>query len=110
MGRIGRIEAEQGRESEWHALSTLKPAAGAPPLRPPMVTLQIAGGRREKIRAGDVLGALTKDLGLPGDAVGKIDVNDFSTYVALRPDVAEQALRGLNAGRVKGRSVKVRRP
>ena len=109
MGRIGRIEAEQGRESEWHPLSALKPAEGAPPLQPPMVTLQIAGGRKEKIRAGDVLGALTKDIGLPGSAIGRIDVNDFSTYVAVQRGVADKALRGLNAGKVKGRSVKVRR-
>jgi ATP-independent RNA helicase DbpA len=74
-----------------------------------MVTLQILGGRKEKIRPGDVLGALTKDLGLEAGAIGKIDVNDFSTYVAVRRDVADQALRGLNAGKVKGRSVKVRR-
>ena len=79
------------------------------PLQPPMQTLQILGGRKEKIRPGDVLGALTKDLGLDGAGIGKIDVNDFSTYVALRRDIAEQALRGLNAGKVKGRSVKVRR-
>jgi ATP-dependent RNA helicase DbpA len=109
MGRVGRIEAEQGREAAWHPLSELVAPAGAPPLRPPMVTLQIAGGRKEKIRAGDVLGALTKDLGFDGAAVGKIDVNDFSTYVSVRQDVADAALRGLNAGRVKGRSVKVRR-
>jgi ATP-independent RNA helicase DbpA len=109
MGRIGRIEEQQGRESEWHLLKELVAPAGAPPLRPPMATLQIAGGRKEKIRAGDVLGALTKDIGIEGAAIGKIDVNDFSTYVAVRQDVAEKALRGLNAGRVKGRSVKVRR-
>ena len=86
-----------------------KPQADAAgPLRPPMVTLQIAGGRKEKIRAGDVLGALTKDLGLDGGAIGKIDLNDFSTYVAVRRDLADQALRGLNRGKIKGRSVKVR--
>jgi len=109
MGRIGRIEAEQGRDSEWHTLADLKPDDRAPPLRPPMVTLQIAGGRKEKIRAGDVLGALTKDIGLPGSAIGRIDVNDFSTYVAVQRELADKALRGLNAGKVKGRSVKVRR-
>ncbi len=109
MGRIGRIEAEQGRDSEWHALASLQADGRSPPLRPPMVTLQIAGGRKEKIRAGDVLGALTKDIGLPGSAIGRIDVNEFSTYVAVEHDHAERALRGLNAGRVKGRSVKVRR-
>jgi ATP-independent RNA helicase DbpA len=115
MGRVGKIDEMQGVESVWHPLADLERAhrgAGersTEPLRPPMVTLQILGGRREKIRPGDVLGALTKDLGLEANCVGKIDINEFSTYVAVRRDVADQALRGLNAGRVKGRSVKVRR-
>jgi ATP-independent RNA helicase DbpA len=74
-----------------------------------MVTLQILGGRKEKIRPGDVLGALTKDLGLESAQVGKIDVNEFSTYVAVERGVADRALRGLNAGKVKGKSVKARR-
>jgi ATP-independent RNA helicase DbpA len=115
MGRVGRIEEMQGRESVWHPLAELKAAAehdndaARGPLRPPMVTLQILGGRKEKIRKGDVLGALTKDIGLDAAAIGRIDVNDFSTYVAVQRDVAERALRGLNAGKVKGRSVKARR-
>jgi ATP-independent RNA helicase DbpA len=114
MGRVGKIDEMQGVESIWHPLADLERAhrgAGertTEPLRPPMATLQILGGRKEKIRPGDVLGALTKDLGLDATCVGKIDINEFSTYVAVRRDVADQALRGLNAGRVKGRSVKVR--
>jgi ATP-independent RNA helicase DbpA len=109
MGAVGHIDEMQGTPSEWHPLSELTAPPGAEPLRPPMVTLQLLGGRKEKIRPGDVLGALTKDLGLPGAQVGKIVVNDFSTYVAVARGVADKALRGLNAGKVKGRSVKVRR-
>ena len=107
MGRVGRIDAMQGRESEWHSLSELTPAGGAP-LQPPMVTLQILGGRKEKIRAGDVLGALTKDAGLPAGQIGKISVNEFSTYVAVARDIAAKALRALNEGKVKGKRVKAR--
>jgi ATP-dependent RNA helicase DbpA len=107
MGRVGRIDQMQGGDSVWHKLAELTPAS-TEPLRPPMVTLQILGGRKEKIRPGDVLGALTKDLGLTFEQVGKINVNDFSTYVAVERSVADKALRGLNAGRVKGKSVKVR--
>lgn len=109
MGRVGRIDEMQGRESVWHRLSELTAAADAEPLHPPMVTLQILGGRKEKIRPGDVLGALTKDLGFEAAQIGKINVNDFSTYVAVARDIADKALRGLNAGKVKGKSVKVRR-
>jgi ATP-dependent RNA helicase DbpA len=108
MGRVGRIDVMQGRESTWHPLAELTPAS-TEPLLPPMVTLQILGGRKEKIRAGDVLGALTKDLGFAGARIGKISVNEFSTYVAVERSIAKDVLRGLDAGKVKGRSVKVRR-
>ena len=107
MGHVGKIEQLQGRESVWQPLSSLTPTAGGP-LQPLMATLQIVGGRKEKIRAGDVLGALTGDAGFTKEQVGKINVNEFSTYVAVSRDVAADAVRRLSAGRVKGKTVKVR--
>jgi ATP-independent RNA helicase DbpA len=111
MGRVGRVEAAQGAEVDWHALSELTAPAGgasASPLLPPMATLQMLGGRKEKIRAGDVLGALTKDMGFAGSQIGKISINEWSTYIAVERSIAQDVLRRLNAGKVKGRSVKVR--
>ncbi len=107
MGSVGKIEQLQGRESRWYPLAGLTPT-GSGPLLPPMVTLQIIGGRKEKIRAGDVLGALTGEMGFTRAQVGKINVNDFSTYVAVDRAIAAQAVQRLNSGRVKGKSVKAR--
>ena len=107
MGSVGKIEQLQGRESEWHDLAELTPGKGEP-MRPPMATLQIVGGRKEKIRAGDVLGALTGDCGYAKEQVGKINVNEYSTYVAVDRSIAEEAARKLDNGRVKGKSVRVR--
>ncbi len=107
MGYVGRIELLQNRESTWAPLSSLTPAAGGT-LQPPMATLQIVGGRKEKIRAGDVLGALTGEAGFAKEQVGKINVNEFSTYVAVSRDIAREAVKRLSAGRVKGKTVKVR--
>jgi ATP-independent RNA helicase DbpA len=107
MGRVGRIDEAQGAESKWHPLSELTPTS-AEPLRPPMATIQILGGRKEKIRPGDVLGALTKDHGFEMSQIGKININDFSTYVAVERGIAKEALRKLNGGKVKGKSVKAR--
>jgi ATP-independent RNA helicase DbpA len=70
MGSVGKIEQLQGRESQWHPLAELTPT-GSGPLLPPMATLQIVGGRKEKIRAGDVLGALTGDMGFAKRAGGQ---------------------------------------
>ncbi len=107
MGAVGRIEQAQGTPSVWQPLAALV-ASGSGPLLPPMATLQIMGGRKEKIRAGDVLGALTKDLGFAGAQIGKISINEFSTYVAVEREIGPSVLRQLSAGKVKGKTVKVR--
>jgi ATP-independent RNA helicase DbpA len=107
VGNLQRIEDLQGVPVEWHTLTELVPK-GRGPLVPPMVTLQILGGRKEKIRAGDVLGALTGDAGFEATQVGKIIVNESATYVAVDRSIGAQALKRLAAGKVKGRTVRVR--
>ncbi len=110
MGRVGAIEVYQKMSSTWYGLDTLTPASNQP-LLAPMVTLQILGGRKEKIRAGDVLGALTNAEGgsaYAREQIGKIQVTEFCTFVAVARDIAQAACAKLNAGRIKGKSVKVR--
>ncbi|RZT39186.1 ATP-dependent RNA helicase DbpA [Cupriavidus agavae] len=107
MGRVGNIEQHQGGEFEWHALAELTPAGGAR-LLPPMVTLQMLGGRKEKIRPGDILGALTGEAGFTKEQVGKINVMEMSTYIAVDRTIGREAMKRLNEGKVKGRKVKVR--
>ena len=104
---VRRIEEFQGQAAEWHTTTELV-AHDRSPLVPPMVTLQILAGRKDKIRAGDVLGALTGDAGLPAAQVGKITVFDMATYVALDRRVGAKALQRLSTGTIKGRAVRVR--
>ncbi|WP_250452765.1 ATP-dependent RNA helicase DbpA [Caballeronia sp. ATUFL_M2_KS44] len=108
MGRVGAIEEAQRAEVEWHPLSELTSAEPGH-LKPPMATLQILGGRKDKIRPGDVLGALTGEAGFKGEQIGKINVMDMVTYVAVERGVADDAVRKLSVGKLKGRKVKVRR-
>lgn len=105
--RIITIAKMMSIEPEWHELSELK-NEDEEKLVPPMVTLQILGGRKEKIRPGDVLGALTGEAGYTREQVGKITVTDQSTYVALVRDIAHDAVRKLSVGKIKGKAVKVR--
>ncbi|TRZ68739.1 MAG: ATP-dependent RNA helicase DbpA [Comamonadaceae bacterium] len=110
MGAVGKIEQYQHFSSTWFGLETLTPAS-TDPLLAPMVSLQILGGRKEKIRPGDVLGALTNDEGGPAytrEQIGKIQVTEFCTFVAVDRQIASAACARLNAGRIKGKSVKVR--
>jgi ATP-independent RNA helicase DbpA len=105
--RAEAIADQQGFALEWSTLVPV-PARVAPPTPPPMKTLVIEGGRQDKLRAGDLLGALCGDVGLTGDDVGRIDVGPVRTYVAIRREKAAQALAGLRAGKIKARSFRVR--
>jgi len=78
-------------------------------LQSPMVTFCIDGGRKDKVRPGDILGALTGDGGIPGDKVGKIDIFDHIAYVAIDRSIRKKALKQLSEGKIKGRRFKVRR-
>jgi ATP-independent RNA helicase DbpA len=73
-----------------------------------MRTLCISGGKKNKVRPGDILGALTGDAGLLSAQVGKIDVLDFYSYVAIERSAAKQVLQRLPEGNIKGRSFKMR--
>lgn len=78
-------------------------------LSPPMVCLKINSGRKEKLRAGDILGALTANTTISGKQVGKIDIFDYFSYVAIDRSIAKQALTILTEGKIKGRKFKVRK-
>ena len=91
----------------WINLGSLK-SNSQEPLPPEMVTLCIDGGKKAKIRPGDILGALTGEAGLAGADVGKIDLFDTHAYVAVRHSCANKALKRLQQGKLKGKSCKVR--
>ncbi|MDE2585871.1 MAG: ATP-dependent RNA helicase DbpA [Betaproteobacteria bacterium] len=103
--RVETIAQMLGMEPEWHTLGNLQSGNDAP-LVPPMATLLLLGGRKDKLRPGDVLGALTGEAGLTKEQVGKITVTEQTTYVAVARNIAREAARKL--GKVKGKTVKAR--
>lgn len=78
------------------------------PLRGAMKTICFNAGRKNKLRPGDILGALTKDLNIPGSAVGEIKIFDFVSFVAIERELADQVLSRLQHTPVKGRQLKSR--
>ncbi|MCJ8294058.1 MAG: ATP-dependent RNA helicase DbpA [Colwellia sp.] len=73
-----------------------------------MATIQIDGGKKQKVRAGDILGALTGDNGIKGSEVGKISVLDNKAYVAVTKGALNLALRKITKGKMKGRTFNAR--
>ena len=77
------------------------------PKRAEFITLCIDGGKKQKVRAGDILGVLTKDIGLEGSLIGKIDILEKYAYVAIQRDYADKAFNGLCATTIKNRRFKI---
>lgn len=73
-----------------------------------MVTIEISGGKKQKVRAGDILGALTGQDGIDGKKVGKINLFDMRSYVAVHKNVVKAALKKLENGKLKGRKFRAR--
>lgn len=103
--KINRLEDYMGQSINLEAL----PHSDKKSLPlPTMVTLNIDGGKKDKLRPGDIIGALTKDAGLPFEKIGKIDMFDFAAYVAVDKSIARAALKQLSDGKLKGRKFRAR--
>jgi ATP-independent RNA helicase DbpA len=108
MSRVKAIEDFLETACVWDELSVVH-GDNSHGLEAPMVTLWIDGGRRNKLRPADILGALTADNGIAGEAVGKIDIFDGHSYVAIKSACANAALAILSKGKIKGRSFNVKK-
>lgn len=105
--RVNAIEEYQQSKVQLEEVRNLKlPEDFTLPV--PMVTLVLDGGRKEKVRPGDILGALTAHEAINKEHVGKIDIFDHVAYVAVDRNVRKVALRVLGEGKVKGRRFKAR--
>ena len=108
-----RLEDYLGYEIETETLPSSE-ILNNPIKKPMMSTLQLDGGKKQKIRPGDILGALTSkskitgEQEIQGSQVGKIQVFDIKAYVAVHRSITNVAIQKLNEGKLKGRSVKVR--
>ncbi|HUH32091.1 MAG TPA: ATP-dependent RNA helicase DbpA [Rhodanobacter sp.] len=107
LPKAAGIEAMIGTALPWHPLKVAAPRGKTLHLAA-MKTLVIDAGRRDKLRPGDILGALTGDAGLNANDIGKIDVFATRAYVAISRVQANKALAQLRAGKIKGRNFRVR--
>ncbi|MBL4730368.1 MAG: ATP-dependent RNA helicase DbpA [Sulfurimonas sp.] len=103
--REDSMEYEDGKRS-FEDASVLK-KSNSFEMKPQFVTLVIEGGKKDKLRAGDVLGALTGDSGLNGSSIGKIDIYDRQAYVAIQREKINEAHKKLTSGKIKNKKFSV---
>ena len=78
------------------------------PAKPQMVTLLIDGGKKDKLRPGDIVGALTNDGAVTAKQIGKIHVTATKAFVAVELHLGKTALKKLTEGKLKGRNFRAR--
>ena len=110
--RIEQLSAHLAQDIHTSELPAQALLDQSPP-RPKVSTLRIEAGKKQKLRAGDVVGALTRTddkngSDIFGDQIGKIQVLENWTYVAVARDVAKLALKKLASGKLKGKSFRAR--
>ena len=108
LNRVVAIEEYQSIPAKWDEIAPFE-MTYEQRFEPPMVTLWIDGGRKDKVRPGDILGAITGATGIEGSDVGKIDVFDAHAYVAIKKNSVDKALVCLKNGKIKGRNFMVRK-
>ena len=105
--RVDQLEAYLNTEIRPSSLPPIEMLNHAPD-RPKMSTLRVEGGKRQKLRAGDLVGALTKAPDINGESIGKIQVLDNWAYIAIERPLAKLALKQLEQGKIKGKSFRSR--
>ncbi|AMR25946.1 hypothetical protein A0257_01760 [Hymenobacter psoromatis] len=75
--------------------------------RPETITLHVTAGKKHKVSAHDLVGAFVNVGGLERHTVGRIEVFDFYSYVAVPRKQAAEILEKLNGAKVKGVKVRV---
>ena len=108
MARANAIEDYQGAKVRWLGIQSIRFHQNRL-LEPAFVTVCIDGGKKDKLRPGDILGALTKDAEVPVEDVGKINVTATHTYVAIKTRSVKRSLKQFNEGKLKGRKFKARK-
>ncbi len=102
--KIEAIEAEMGTTVDYGRIDNLQHNEL---YSPKYVTLRIDGGKKDKLRPGDIVGAITSDKTIKGDEIGNINVAAIRSYVAVERVKAKQAFNLIRDGKMKGRRFRV---
>ena len=105
--KLGLLETHLGQTIAVSSLPS-KELLNQSPRQPAMTTLQIDGGKKQKVRAGDIVGALTAQGEIEAGQVGKIQIFDHRAYIAVAREVTQIALDKITHGKLKGRTFRVR--
>ncbi|MCV2886379.1 ATP-dependent RNA helicase DbpA [Aestuariibacter sp. AA17] len=108
ISRVHAIEEVAGFKAKWKGIQSMRFHANRI-TESEFSTLAIDGGKKAKLRPGDILGALTKEADVPGEDIGKIKVTATHAYVAIKSRSVKRSMRQFREGKIKGKKFKARK-
>jgi ATP-independent RNA helicase DbpA len=103
---LERIQEYQNKEHKLEDIESLE-AEEQYSIKPSMGTLLIHGGKREKLRPGDIVGAIVGESGINSKDIGDISVLGTTSYVAVKADLVDLVCDKLNDGKIKNKKLRV---
>ena len=97
MMELGEIQNPELRQDDF----------GDTGAEPGMVRLFINIGKKQKIRPGDILGAIAGESGMPGKLIGTIDMFDKYTFVEVPREYASEVLKAMKSATIKGNHIAI---
>jgi ATP-independent RNA helicase DbpA len=76
-------------------------------VKPAMTTLYISGGKRDKLRPGDIVGAIVGEAEVDFKCIGDISITNTTSYVAIKSEFSDLVCDKLNSGKIKNRTFRV---
>lgn len=105
---VRAVEEAQGSKAKWKGIQAMRFHANRI-VHPKYQTVAIDGGKKSKLRPGDILGALTQDADIPGDDIGKIKITATHSFVAIKIRSVKRVISYFREGKIKGRRFKARK-
>lgn len=105
---VRAIEELQNKKIKWKGIQAMRFHANRI-IQPQYQTVAIDGGKKSKLRPGDILGALTQDADIPGDDIGKIKITATHSYVAIKLRSVKRTIGYFREGKIKGKRFKARK-
>lgn len=97
---MGDDKCETDQESAYSDFGETGAEAG-------MVRLFINLGKKQKIRPGDILGAIAGETGIPGKLIGTIDMYDKYTFVEVPREYASDVIQTMKTSKIKGKTLNI---
>ena len=104
---IIQVEPRRGYDRDKREPGVLKKKSAARRSDVPVARFSISVGKKDKVGANHIVGAVAGESGLPGKVIGNVDIRDSHSFFEVPKEFADDVLRTVNGCRIRGKRAEV---